>query len=285
MSNQKKTMLIPVSFDEKGVNVIAFGVALARDLGLKIKLLHVLTMAGVPSPFGAPAGSSTTNDGLVEIRRDQAKDRLKVLSKRIRKEAGLDCRYSCKFGFVDVQILQQARHKNVALVVMGTPNSDTVLTQLLGSRSLKVINHSQVPVMLVPENTGYLPISSIVVGANYENWDQSKHQWITKFAKSLQADLTFVRVERRKTNQRKRQFGEYRKKMTSKLPTSYDLEDQHFKLIEEGSVEKGLRNYTHNNHGDLIALQRSQKSEWKHLFSGNVSKEVVEDAGVPVLVY
>lgn len=283
--NKQKYLLIPLNFDNKGAGVVTYGVSLARELNLKIKLLHVLTTPGVPAPVEAHAGSASFNSApgeLIKERREQAEQKLRALSNRVKNESGLDCEYGCRFGFVDIQIMKQSEKDQVALVLMGTPKHDTILNQLLGSRSLKIINHSDIPVLLVPNQTGYLPIRQIVIGVNYESWSKSRNQWLVKVATRLNAKLHFVRVIKKKTNKQELMFKGYQKQVIEALPNNLQLE---FNLVLDESIDHGLRTYTQLNHADLIALQRSEKSTWEHFFSENVSKDMVLDGSVPVLVY
>jgi len=285
-TKRKKYLLVPINFDDKGAGVIAYSVALAQELNLKIKLLHVLTVQGVPAPVEAHAGSVTYNVPAgehLEQRQTQAEERLVALSNRVTNESDVPCDYSCKTGFVDIQILKQTESGRVEMVVMGTPQQNTLLNQLLGSRSLKVINHSEVPVLLVPNHVSYYPLQNIVVGANYENLDGNENKWLNRLASLLDATLHFVRVASKVDNQERLKFKGFQKQL-SKLQTNNGRKHT-CELIEEQSVDHGLRNYRQNNHADLIALQRSTKSGWDHLFSQNVSKELALETSVPLLIH
>lgn len=284
-SNKRKYILIPVNFDEKGASVVTYGVTLARELDLDIRLLHVLTMAGIPAPVEAHAGSASFNyepGGLMEERRKQAQEKLRAMSNRVRNETGLDCRFTCKFGFVDIQVLKQSEKDRVAMVIMGAPSHDTILDQLLGSRSLKVVNHGNRPVLLVPNLTSYLPMKKIVVGTSYENWDKARIQWMTGLAAKLNAALHFVRVANEKTPEESMKLKGYRSQVMEIMPDHVDYD---FKVIRSSSIGHGLRDYAYVNHADLIALQRSEKSGWEHFFSENVPKDMVLDTSLPVLVF
>jgi len=284
-TNKGKYLLIPVSFDEKGISAITYGCSLARELNLGIKLLHVLTMAGIPAPVEAHAGATTYNysaGDLMDQRKKQAEEKLRAMSNRVRKESGLECSFTCKFGFVDIQVLKHSEKDHVVMVVMGTPQHDTVLDQLLGSRSLKIVNHSSTPVLLVPNLTGYLPIKTIVTGTSYENWDEKKIQWLADMAEVFKASLHFVRVVESQDSEQKLTFEGYKKQVTELLPDSIDHQ---FKIVKDISVDQGIRDYALDNQADLIALQRSEKSGWERFFSHNVPKDMALATNLPILVY
>ena len=284
-ANKRKYLLIPVNFDEKGASVMNYGITLARELGFNIKLLHVMTMAGIPAPVEAHPGAASHHyfpGDLVDERRKQAEEKLRAIAKRVKEECGLECHFSCKFGFTDIQVLKQSENDEIAMVIMGTPHHDTVLDQLLGSRSLKIVNHGTTPVLLVPNLTGYLPIKKIVVGANYENWHKRKIKWLADTAGKLKASLHFIRVVEKLDNEQKLMFKGYQKQVMESLPVGLDHQ---FKILQEQSVDQGVRDYANHNQADLIALQRSEKSGWEHFFSDHVSKDVVLGTSLPILVY
>lgn len=280
-----KYILVPINFNEKGAGVIAYSVTLAQELGLSLKLLHILTVHGVPSPVHAHAGSVTYNMPIGEQlseRIDHAEKKLQALCNRVKNESNVDCDYTCKSGFVDIQILEQTGLGNIEMVIMGTPQHDTLLNQLLGSRSLKVINHSDVPVLLVPNNTSYFPIKNIVVGAQYEDAETGFSQWLFQMARTLEAKLHFIHVVDKVNKKERLLFKGYKKEINQLLPTDLDA---NFRLLEESSVDHGLRTYRQSSQADLIALRRSSKSGWDHLFSENVSKEMALETSVPLLIY
>jgi nucleotide-binding universal stress UspA family protein len=239
----------------------------------------------VPSPVEAHAGSVSYNIPVGEILSDRIKEterKLGALAKRVKNESNVDCEYICKTGFADIQILEQSEAQDIAMVVMGTPQHDTWLDQLLGSRSLKILNHSEIPVMIIPNNTSYFPIKNIVVGASYEDSKEILNNWIITLARQLKAKLHFIRVVKEKNNQERSMFKGYKKDLGKYLPEDIECS---FKLVEQESIELGLRSYREANQADLIALQRSKKSGWDHLFSENVSKEMALETSVPLLIY
>ncbi len=283
--SKKKHILIPIHLNEQGAGVVAYGVSLARDLGLGVKLLHVLSMHGVPSPVTAHAGTADYNVPIGEITEEKIKlanTKLEALATRIKEESRVRCEYECTTGFVDIQILEHTEQGDIAMVVMGTPRSDTLLNQLLGSRSLKVVNHSKTPVLLVPKLSTYLPVKKIVVGVSYQDYSSEQNRWLLQMASALQADLHFVRIVEENTDKQQLMFDGYQKQLQSSMPEGTNGT---FKLLRESSIDEGLRNYRRQVNADLIALQRSGKSAWDHLFATDVSQELALDTSVPLLVY
>lgn len=280
-----KSLLVPIKFDLKSAGVLAYSVSLARELGLNIKLLHILVAQETPAPVEAHAGSLSYNmpiGDLLNERLKQGEKKLKALANRVKNESNVNCDYTCKPGFTDIQILEESEKDNIAMVIMGTPQHHTLYRQLLGSSSLKILNHGEIPVLLVPNNTAYFPIKNIVVGASYEGHKHFKSSWLMKIARKLKARLHFIHVVKEKNHQERLMFKGYKKEMDEQLQKELKYS---FKLVEEESVDQGLRNYRQSNQADLIALRRSKKSSWDHLFSENVSKEMAMETSVPLLVY
>ncbi|GJM30156.1 MAG: universal stress protein UspA [Cyclobacteriaceae bacterium] len=280
-----KYILVPINFDDKGAAVISYSVSLAQELNLELKLLHVLAMEGVPAPIDAHAGSISYNGPLGEhlnARLERAENKMKALAKRVNSESNINCEFTIKTGFVDIQVLEQSESEDIAMVVMGTPQHHNLLNQLLGSRSLKILNHSEIPVLLIPNNTSYFPIKHIVVGASYENPKDIEASWLIRMACKLKARLHFIRVTKEINSEEQLMFTGYKEQLTKLLSNHVACS---FKLVEEESIDDGLTSYRQINQADLIALQRSTKSGWDHLLSENVSKEMALGTSVPLLIY
>jgi nucleotide-binding universal stress UspA family protein len=143
-----KNILVPVDFSDTATNATKLAVALARETGASLTLMHI----GVVPHFYAtelgmsgPAGPVFTQMSQ-EIAREQ-RTRLDRLAQDA-VPADVPCRTLIREGFPPEEILEQAAEGGHDLIVMGTHGRTGLKRALLGSVTERVVREAPVPVMV-----------------------------------------------------------------------------------------------------------------------------------------
>lgn len=143
-----KRILVPVDGSPTAAKGMSEAIALAKDAGAKVLLLHVVDEypAFATPEIGASAGP------LIEALRESGRHTLEGIAASARS-AGMtpETLLIENFGgrVADVIVEQAARWK-ADLIVMGTHGRRGVNRALMGSDAELVVRYSDVPVLLVP---------------------------------------------------------------------------------------------------------------------------------------
>jgi len=136
-------ILVPIDFSRDADDAIDMAITLARELGSRITLLHVIhdVYVGVGEMAAALPASYYE-----EIEEDVKREIQTYLNKVF--EAGLQGDSIVLHGVPFQSILDTVRDQNIDLVVMGTHGRTGLRHVLLGSVAEKVIRMATCPVMV-----------------------------------------------------------------------------------------------------------------------------------------
>ena len=117
----------------------------------KVYLVHV----GDPEPdfVGYDAGPQVVRDQVAH-ELQQERNALQAHASSLR-DLGMDATALLLRGPIAATILSEARKLGVGMIVLGTHGRGRILDAVLGSVSLDLVRHSDIPVLLVPvDNSG-----------------------------------------------------------------------------------------------------------------------------------
>jgi nucleotide-binding universal stress UspA family protein len=139
-------LLVPLDLSDATVRVLETAMAVARDTGAEVWLLHVAEPD--PAFVGYDAGSAAVRDQLAHEYREEHRQ-LHEHARRLR-EAGIATTPLLVRGPTAETILQEADHLGVELIVMATHGRGAMFDLLVGSISHSVLRQSRIPVLMVP---------------------------------------------------------------------------------------------------------------------------------------
>ena len=129
-------VLIPTDFSETCDNAIQHGVALAKNLGYKTSILHVI--------------DKNTKSELKkeDLEFDAVDAKLKVIAEKYQNEYGVEVSYISREGSIFSTIAEVTEEIGANLLMLGT-HGKVGMQHLTGSFALKVITGSPSPVIVV----------------------------------------------------------------------------------------------------------------------------------------
>lgn len=147
-----KKVLITLDYNPASENVIKKGYELAQLMGAEVCLLHILTdlrFYGIQyEPFMGYEGATypidpTIQDGVVNV----AKEYLEKAAKHLKDP---NVKTHLAEGDTARTILEYAEEWKADVIVMGTHSHSTLEKLFMGSVASSVIEHTKMPVYLVP---------------------------------------------------------------------------------------------------------------------------------------
>ena len=141
-----QTILIPVDDNRASDHAVAVGAELARAVGGRITLLHVLE----PPPTFAADIARRLGEGEYEHSLDEYARTIVAEAEALVPE-GVPCESAIRRGSKRVwrEILDAADEMGVDLIVMGTRGREGIPRAVLGSVAERVAHQASQPVMLV----------------------------------------------------------------------------------------------------------------------------------------
>ena len=141
-----KKILVATDLDEASKDAVAAAIALARDQGAVLHVIHVL-LNPMTQPWGADAYGINLPTLMAGMRRD-ATTALERVADAARRSVG-DVRAEVLVGGAAAEIVRYAAAEAIDLIVVGTHGRGPVPRAFLGSVADRVVRDAPCPVMTV----------------------------------------------------------------------------------------------------------------------------------------
>jgi len=185
-----KTILVPTDYSDTANNALQYAVELAKFSHAKIILLHTYQ---IPIPTGeVPVMMISPQD----LEKDNS-TRIKNLEREIISQTSGNIKIESvvRAGFVSEEVIDEAKEKNVDLIVMGITGGNKFGESLMGSSTTSVIKHSQTPILVIPKDARYKQIQKIVLAYDYNDvMKENTMKTFKEFVKLFNAKVLVLNV-------------------------------------------------------------------------------------------
>ena len=271
-------ILVPTDFSPTAEKAFRFALNIATKAKGTVILYHVYTP--VESPFIDTGQKSKQYNTQTET---NLVKRLQRLKKKVTAHTA-DVPVSTIVGRSPVidNILGFAEHNHIDLIVMGTQGASGLKKIIIGSVAARIVEKTDIPVLLVPEKFEWTEPERIVFITNYLQTDRQALSVVLALAKLYGAALTVVHLVDvfAKEEKEKIDFDNYAHAMHREL-NQFNLR---FKLLKTSSVTETMETLYKEIPYDIVAMVRRKKSFLKKFFLKSFTQNMAYVTNQPLLV-
>lgn len=269
-----KNILVPVDFSEPSKAAAQYAIQMATVMQAKIHLL--LVQDSVPETV-AFRNAQQWSDIVIQNSQDSGKSWVDELKSQA--PAGVEIVFVCKSGWPIFTVIDHyAMDHHIDLIVMGSKGASGIKKIVLGSNAAAVINHSSVPVILIPEKQVFKGIKSIVYATDLEHLDLQIDK-VNEFARLFGASLHIVHVQPEGTLEEVSAESEY--KQIKRITT----DKLHFQVFKGSPVAKAIEEYVKKENSDLLVLFTHKLDFFEKLMQTSVTRILASHNQIPVLTF
>lgn len=270
-----KNILVPVDFSELSKVAARYALGLAETYHCNVHLFAVQDINSGPHALmnkyklEAEMDRATREDGAALLRQMQA-----LLSNQIK------ITFATQTGYPIHSVIETYVHANhIDLIVMGSKGATGLKKVVLGSNAAAVINHSIVPVIVVPGSAVYKGIKSIVYATDMRHLDHEIHQ-INELVNDFDAKLHIIHVVPEGTSE----------EMNSDEPHSANIKTisyatDHFHVFKSTPVAETIDDFVLTHQADLLALFTHKLEFFEKLLDTSVTRQLAFHSHVPLLSF
>ena len=292
-------ILVPIDFSGPSLKAIPYAVAISRQFGADVHLLHVTDVAQQPPPtlLTLPLVPQA------EWNRRFMK-RLQALARKYRTNGNVSA-LEPRTGTAYEEICDAARELKADLIVIATHGYSGYKRAFLGSTAERVVQHSRCPVLVVREHvtrwngaadprthTGFR-LRRILAPTDFSECSRAGFDYAAELARDFKAELQLIHV----INPHLYPFGDqYAALDPVQLmdKAAHAAEDQLRSMaagakarysvrVIHGSPPIQIRNAA-NEDVDLIVISTHGRTGLGHILIGSVAEHVVRYAHCPILI-
>ncbi len=281
-----KTILLPTNFSKASQNALEFAIDIAKKADAKIIVAHAYTLTSInDEPF------PVVFDNVLEETKEYLKSQLDSVCayiSSIKTDSGktLNAQYILQYNIPEEEIKELAARHHVDLIVMGT-NNPAGLQNVLGSTVQNIIGNTDVPILVIHEDTPVKPFNKIDFAIEELSENISSVKNIIELADLYNAEITLLHIE-----QYARSFQEYEKisesetasKILNSVKKITNYNHIKYKTVLSDAVEEGLSKSVNEDNSDLLSLIYKERNWIDELFHKSVIKSVLKKFSMPILI-
>ncbi len=284
-----KKILVPVDFSDHTGITCTYALELAQKHGSEIMLFHTFFDQFLIAESSFPESidmSTIYHEELLKEILHQAEKSLDTLfdqvMERINKEKYDKVTLSKKLtsGTTEHEIIMACEEYAPDIIIMGIKENGKS-SDFWGRVSTYVINHTNIPVMAIPEIKKFLGYTEIIYAADLSEGNNMSIQKIVSILKPYSFRLHIVHF-----SEKKKRKGQDVKMEALKNTLTKDklLNDITFDVVEvKDDVHQALELFIQEKKATLIAFQPQKHKLFYNLFTKNLTKKDLFVTNVPLL--
>ena len=175
------------------------------------------------------------------------------------------------FGSPVDAIKKMKRSGDYDIVIMGTKGASGVDAVLFGSVASSIIRSTTVPVISIPPEYSFAGFENIVFATDGKALDDFNIiAPISKLQKQFNSEVTLFSVN---TTEKEFDWDEMK----------IHIENAHYATVDGGDVAEEVTNFCQEKNAELLVILPKHTGFFDRLFHKSVSKELVEQAKMPIL--
>ncbi len=269
-------ILIPTDFSANADHALNYASLLGKVMNANLILLHVYTP---PVTRGNVAYPLITE----EIGRmiGEATEKLHTISSALSEEYGISCEHRVRMGSPVGEIVNEAENSQADLIVMGTLGASGLAKMVFGSNTASVMERAICPVLAVPANTTLALPKKIVFATDYEDNDIQTVKELNKIARRLKAEFILLHVSKENLKSDRDLIEDFSKAIAKEV----NIEQPFYYVMHHENTQKGIDHFVDSVGAHLIALSMRKRSVFEKLFGSSLSKKMVYQACLPLLIF
>ena len=275
-----KHILVPVDFSEYADAAVEQAVVLARLLGAKLSLLHVVEYNGYF--FEIIPESKPQFPSLLEIE-EAVKIKLDGIANDLRIINGIEVHTLVTTGKIYSEILQLADVNGADLIVMGTHGASGYKEHFIGSNAQRVITLSKIPVLTIQQVSVNNAFKKILVPIDTTLHSREKVNIAITFAKLFGAEVHLIGLPDSGDD------AGIEEMLVMLHAVETVLKDMHIayttSIVPGKNLSVAAMTYAKENHCDLIVINTGHESLTNGIFFGTFAQQIVNHSSIAVLSF
>jgi nucleotide-binding universal stress UspA family protein len=273
------TILFPTDFSPTAHNAFKYAIQVADQLGAKILLLHVYQDTPVNNDY-IPREIS---DSIQEEKLEKAMHSFHEYQREALFELGktIEVNPILQAGRPETEIVSLSRKMNIDLIIMGTMGAASISEKILGSVTAKVIENAKCPVLAIPGDCIYEPITQILYGMQMAEDEFPIIDQLVDITNAFDAKLICAHVKTSKN-------ASWNKLELESFEELYHLEKEgrlDFYLFNHNDVLRGLQKFMSEYRVDMLAMTTHKRDFLAKMLDKSLTKEMVLYTDVPLLAF
>lgn len=272
-----KSILIPTDFSDTAANAAQYAIAFAGAYGFEKIILYHTYEAPVSADPAMPAIQLFD----IDILKKDSEEGLARFKNNIETAmpVGLQLETFSEFQNLNAGIEDICKERNISLIVMGITGGGKVEEALIGSNTISVAKHSNVPVIIVPHDAKYNKIEEILLACDFKKVAETTPVAPLKSLLDItKAKLFVLHIT---ANSKETDVNPEECKALDNLLLGYNPE---FNFVQDSHFSDAINNFASEKEVDLIVTIPKKHGFFEGLFHKSHTKQLAFHSHIPIMV-
>ncbi len=270
-------ILVPVDFSEQATLAAQVASNIAKKTSSKIYLLHMIELPSGVVDMGSGSVSSTPASLLFLEKVHERFDEFVASS----FFEGVEVHQEVRFHKAFDGVIEYTKELNIGLIVMGSHGVSGVKEMLVGSNTEKVVRTSEVPVLVVKDNTEINHFVEMTYASDFSKETEGSFHKVLDFASIFDSTLHCLYVNTASNFQPTHVISSRMKAFLSK----YDYKKITLNIYNDRNIENGIINFSKTKDVGAICIHTHGRSGLSNFLNGSIGEDLVNHALKPVITF
>lgn len=257
---------------------------IARKAKAELKLLHVVELSQSDSINTSGGPSNQSNLGEKILVHEALKSAHEALGRSyvlhdLGNENEIQVTQAMRVGSPHQEVMNCIENEHVDLVVMGTKGVMSYGDVLIGSNTDKIVRNAKCPVLAVKHGVEESVFNEIVLATEMHSREHVVIDQVKKIQELFDSKIHLVWIN----TPRNFKPDSFTKPLLEEFVESMGLTNTYTHVFSDIMVEDGIRRFTDEINGGMIAMGTSSHTGLSRLLIGSVAEDIVNHARRPVL--
>ncbi len=286
-----RTLLIPVDFSSHSAQAAHYAIALAKDLGTDVHLIHVsrLPIPPIPAPIYGTTTPYLTMEPAVKEMRHEAKESMRSLVAEldvVAHQIGYKgpILQTILEGDPVEEILHFIQSHTPDCLVMGVAPRSSLYRIFIGSVAGKLLLQARIPIIAIPSGAGYQSPKKMVFASDFDPQDAVLLRRIHIMLKQLVASWQIVHL----TDEVEDQFyadreAELEDKLRERLGALPGSPKMDVNVLTEGPLLEVIEQFAREQQAAMVTFVTHRRNLFSRLIDPSVCTEAMFHIQLPML--
>lgn len=267
-----QTILVPVDFSPASNNAADYAAQLAASFNARLILFHAYML---PTPVSEVPYVLITADELQQENERLVQQNVREISSRYNIEVSSQL----SIGIASDEVRAITLEQSIDLVVMGMKGAGG-FEKIVGSTTTNVLHKVKTPVLIVPHDAKYRPLSAITYASDFSYESRlALFNPLLLLLRKFNPAITILHVQTDHA-------GESGSLIAGKKELNNIFQGHLFSFvtIENNSVIGGIHEFLGENNSDLLVMVAHKHGFFERIFSRNHTDAMAYETHTPMLV-
>jgi nucleotide-binding universal stress UspA family protein len=269
-----KTILAPTDFSNSSLNAVNYAADMALAVNAKLVLFHAI-------PFPIAVSEVSLPGDFIDDMMDAGQREMDELCEKIklRTKDKIVVESDVKIGSVELEIENISLKERPLATIIAIRSGKSLERAFMGSSVFHILNHTDFPTIVVPENRQFEQIRNIGMACDFKRVDEDlPFEKITEWLHLFNANLEIINITPRDMDFKADQVVE-----SISLQNRLVNFKPRFHFLTGNNIPEELDQFVNNYPLDLLMVFPRKHGIFK-LFYKKKSKLIVNHTHIPILV-